>query len=143
MSVANVKVCGKCQKNHARVLSCGHVFHMKCLVKQRCGTCGEPARTTEKIVSEDFDNATQRMTTGANGNAFITLNQQDEWGRTTVIREIKKEKLNEYMTTVKASETNLVNGKQNLGLLFMNTLMKKSDRITSPDCNRQDKVVKL
>ena len=116
--------CGTCKGIRARALACGHVYHMKCLKKGNCcNKCGEKAKSSVRIKNETFDNATQRMTTGSNGNAFITVNQQDEWGRTTIIREIKKEKINEYMKTVKTTKDNKVNGKTNLGLVFMSSLM--------------------
>ena len=67
------------------------------------------------------------MTTGANGNAYITINQQDQWGRTTIIREIKKDKINDYMATIKDNiknkKDNKIDGKTNLGLMFMSQLM--------------------
>jgi len=50
---------------------------------------------TEKRACDSIPAATQRMTTGANGNAYITVNQQDEWGRTTITREIFKDKAQE------------------------------------------------
>lgn len=85
--------------------------------------CGNAAKTTVKVKAKMFDNATQRMTTGSNGNAFITVNQQDEWGRTTIIREIKKEKVGEYIKTIRNNTDCKVNGKTNLGLVFMSSLM--------------------
>ena len=126
-SVKTIQVnnkCGICKHGRARMLVCGHVFHMKCLKKNTCHKCGKLAKTSVKVKSDSFDNTSQRMTTGSNGNAFITINQQDEWGRTTIIREIKKEKINDYMTTVKNNKDNKVNDKVNLGLMFMTSLMR-------------------
>jgi predicted nucleotide-binding protein len=125
-SVNTVQVnnkCGTCKKNRARKLVCGHVYHVKCLKNKCCNKCGVEATTSVKIQNNTFDNATQRMTTGSNGNAYITINQQDEWGRTTITREIKKNKLQDYMTTIKNNKDNNVNGKTNLGLVFMSSLM--------------------
>lgn len=115
--------CSTCKKGRARALVCGHVYHLKCLKNKKCNKCGNLAKTSVQIKNETFDNTTQRMTTGSNGNAFITVNQQDEWGRTTIIREIKKEKVGDYMNTVKNNKDNKVNGKSNLGLVFMSSLM--------------------
>jgi hypothetical protein len=120
-SVKTVSVhpkCGVCHKGRVRELTCGHVYHVKCLKKRCCVTCGEVATISVKVKS-DLADATQRLTKGSNGNAFITVNQQDEWGRTTIIREIKKDKINDYMATVKNNKDNKVNGKPNIGLAFM------------------------
>lgn len=40
-----------------------------------------------------FKDATERMTEGANGKIYITTTQKDKYGRTTIIREIKREKV--------------------------------------------------
>jgi hypothetical protein len=115
--------CGVCKGNKARVLVCGHRHHLKCLKGGVCVDCGTPAKTTTKVKSETFASATQRMTTGVNGNAYITINQQDEWGRTTIIREIKKDKIHSYVKTVKNNKDNKVEGEVNLGLMFMSSLI--------------------
>ena len=119
--------CSVCNKGRSRVLVCGHTFHLKCLVKNECKVCGAKAKVSTVVKAETFDNATQRMTTGANGNAYITINQQDQWGRTTIIREIKKDKINDYMATIKDNiknkKDNKIDGKTNLGLMFMSQLM--------------------
>ena len=121
--VVGVSSCGVCKEARARVLVCGHRYHLKCLKGGMCVDCGTPAKTTVKVKSEAFDSSTQRMTTGANGNAYITINQRDEWGRTTIIREIKKDKISEYVKTVKTNKDNKVEGKVNLGLMFMSSLI--------------------
>jgi hypothetical protein len=92
---AGKSACLKCGKT-VTVMSCGHAYHVKCLSKARtCGTCAAIVTHTEKRACDSIPAATQRMTTGANGNAYITVNQQDEWGRTTITREIFKDKAQE------------------------------------------------
>lgn len=74
-------------------------------------------RTTRKAVSrkqtssrkiEQMKNTTLRSTIGGNGNMYITMNQKDEWGRTTIIREIKKDKAQDFATMI-ASGGNITN----------------------------------
>ena len=115
--------CSACNKGRARVLACGHTFHLKCLVNSQCKECGFDIKGDIK----KCDNFTQSITTNTNGNVLITVNQQDQWGRTTIIREIKKDKINDYMATIKDNiknkKDNKIDGKTNLGLMFMSQLM--------------------
>lgn len=123
MSVAAVKKspCLVCRK-HAHVLACGHAFHLKCMPdKKNCGSCGALARHSAKQQCDHLPGATQRMTTGVNGNAFISVTQQDAFGRTTITREIFKETAPEYAQLARATPMAQCQG--NLGLLFMKTLM--------------------
>ena len=125
VSAVNVAVpksaCLVCRKM-VRLLSCGHAYHAKCLVvAKKCTTCSATIKHTEKQACLNVAGATQRMTTGVNGNAFITVSQQDEWGRTTVTREIFKDKVQEFTAITQSTAPGQCGG--NIGLMFMQTLM--------------------
>jgi hypothetical protein len=88
---------------------------------KKCPTCSATVKQTEKQLSLNIPGATQRMTTGVNGNAFITVSQKDQWGRTTVTREIFKDKIQEFTAITQATAPGQCGG--NIGLLFMQTIM--------------------
>lgn len=89
--------------------------------KKSCGACGAAAKQSVRQQCVHLANATQRMTTGVNGNAFLSMTQHDEYGRTTITREIYKDKIPEYARLVQATPADRCGG--NLGLMFMTTLM--------------------
>lgn len=99
--------CISCGKNRAKKLSCGHISHMGCMHGSKCPCCSQDAVVVKGVslsrnsIAKPFsnkklENTTQRLTTGRNGNAFITINQRDEWGRTTIIREVVADKMNDF-----------------------------------------------
>ena len=122
MSVTvNKTHCLLCRKT-TRALACGHAYHLKCLHdKKNCTTCGALARYSMKQQCESVPDAMQRVTTGVNGNAFISVTQHDDYGRTTITREIFKDKIAEYAQL--AQDTPAAQCQGNLGLMFMKTLM--------------------
>ena len=75
---------------------------MYCLSDKKKCNCGaefKNIRVTAKAPADSAiwgKNSTIRKTIGKNGNAFITIHQQDAFGRTTIIREIKKEKFGSF-----------------------------------------------
>ena len=128
--VASGTKCSTCNLLKARCFPCGHTHHVACLTnRKQCNTCNQPIKLTDRKKSDRFADARQTTTVGVNGNVFITVNQNDEWGRTTITREIKKNKIQEYQKVVLNNKDNKINGNLNIGLQFMQSLMDRGNLI--------------
>ena len=79
--------------------------------------------------------ATKRLTTGVNGNTYISVIERDERGRTTIIREIKASKASEFASMMNTEVTAPANTAESI------TYQKKS--ITYPGKTKELKEGKM
>lgn len=102
--------CLSCNQSRAKTLPCGHSYHLKCLPdRTTCVTCrpinnnlvhrhnSKASRFNPFSFQKSFGkDTTKKATIAKNGNLFLTINQKDQYGRTTITREIKHQHVHQF-----------------------------------------------
>jgi hypothetical protein len=133
--------CIECGKGRAREIN-GEMLHLKCVNAKSVVKCSKEVRGMKgngnecvesgvkgvkksySGVCEKFENSKQKATVGVNGNVYISVTQVDSCGRTTIIREIKKDKVSEYEKRVQSDEGG------DMGVNFIRLLMGTSSKLS-------------